>query len=82
MSLALSAIAVSGIKKKLGSLGYNHVDFGLQCLRAGGATKIAKMGVPDRLFKQHGNWKSENAKDGYNDDFVENRLSVTKQLVL
>ena len=69
-------------KKKLGSLGYNHVEFGLHSLRAGGATRAANMGVPDRLFKRHGRWKSENAKDGYIDDSVEHRLAVTKQLGL
>ena len=42
----------------------------------------AKVGVPDRLFKRHGRWKSEKAKDGYVDDSVERRLSVTRQLNL
>lgn len=57
-------------KKKLGSLQYNHVDFGLHSLRLGGATLAANLGVPDRLFKQHGQWKSENVQDGYIDDSV------------
>ncbi|PFX32700.1 Integrase/recombinase xerD-like [Stylophora pistillata] len=33
-------------------------------LRAGGATSAANAGIPDRLFKRHGRWASENAKDG------------------
>lgn len=33
--------------------------------RIGGATAAANSGVPDRLFKLHGRWKSESAKDGY-----------------
>ena len=70
------------LKKKLASLGYNHVKFGLHSLQPGGATKATNMGVPDRLFKRHGHWKSENAKDGYVDDSVKRRLSVTKQLGL
>ena len=37
-------------KKKLASLGCNHMEFGLHSLRAGGATKAANMGVPNRLF--------------------------------
>ena len=69
-------------KRKVGMLGYNPTDFGLHSLRSGGATKAANAGVPDRLFKRHGRWKSENAKDGYVDDSVEHRLSVTKQLGL
>ena len=28
----------------------------------GGASTAANAGVPDRLFKKHGRWKSENAK--------------------
>ena len=33
--------------------------FGLQSLRAGSATAAANNGVPDRLFKRHGYWKSD-----------------------
>jgi len=69
-------------KKKVGELGYNPTDFGLHSLRAGGATRAANAGVSDRLFKRHGQWKSENAKDGYIDDSVKHRLSVTRQLGL
>jgi len=69
-------------KKKVSKLGYNPTDFGLHSMRVGGATKAANAGVPDRLFKRHGRWKSENAKDGYIDDSVEHRLSVTRQLGL
>eukprot|EP00731_Ephydatia_muelleri_P026444 Em0018g544a len=49
-------------------------------LRAGGATAAANAGVPDRLFKRHGCWRSESAKDGYVKDSVERRLSVSKSL--
>jgi len=48
-------------------------------VRAGGATQAANAGIPDRLFKRHGRWKSEDAKDGYIEDSLEQRLSVTKQ---
>jgi len=51
-------------------------------LRAGGATTAAAAGVPDRVFKCHGRWKSENAKDGYVEDSLEKRLSVTQSLGL
>jgi len=37
-------------------------------------------GVPDCLFKEHRRWKSDKAKDGYVEDSVENRLSVTKKI--
>ena len=30
-----------------------------------GSTVAANTGVPNRLFKRHGRWRSENAEDGY-----------------
>uniref|UniRef100_A0A1X7T2P2 Tyr recombinase domain-containing protein n=1 Tax=Amphimedon queenslandica TaxID=400682 RepID=A0A1X7T2P2_AMPQE len=50
--------------EKLRSLGYEPSEFGTHSFRAGGATTAANQGVPDRLFKRHGRWKSETAKDG------------------
>ena len=49
-------------------------------LRAGGATTAANAGVPDRLFQRHGRWKSVSAKDGYVDDSLNSRLSVSMKL--
>ena len=49
-------------------------------LRAGGATAAANAGIPDRLFKRHGRWASENAKDGYVKDDFNARLSVSRFL--
>ena len=51
-------------------------------MRAGGATVVAKAGVPKRLFKHHGHWKSESAKDGYVEDSGEALLSVSESLKL
>jgi len=67
-------------RKKLEALGHAATGFGLHSFRAGGASTAAKAGVPDRLFKQHGRWKSESAKDGYVEDSVENRLSITRNI--
>ena len=39
--------------------------FSLHSLRSGGASQAAKAGITDRLFKRHGRWISESAKDGY-----------------
>ena len=36
--------------------------------------------VPDRLFKRHGRWRSENAKDGYVKDSFNDLLFVSKNL--
>ena len=54
----------------------------LHSLRAGGATAAANMGIPDRMFKRHGRWVSESAKDGYIKDSIEQRLKVSKSLGL
>ena len=52
--------------------------FGLHSLRAGGATAAANAGIPDRLFKRHGRWRSETAKDGYVKDNVDSLLLVSQ----
>ena len=69
-------------KKKLTELGYPAAEFGLHSLRAGGATAAANAGVPDRLFKRHGRWRSDSAKDGYIEDSTVKRLSVSKSIGL
>lgn len=56
--------------------------YGLHSLRSGGATKAANMGIPDRLFKRHGRWRSEKAKDGYVKDSLDSRLAVSQSLGL
>lgn len=53
-------------------------SIGLHSLRVGGATPAANVGVPDRLFKRHGRWPSESAKDGYIEDNLNSLLSVSK----
>ena len=70
------------MKKKLSSIGLDATKFGMHSFRAGGATAAANAGVPDRLFKRHGRWRSESAKDGYVKDSVKARLSVSKRLNL
>jgi hypothetical protein len=53
------------VRSALATLGVNNRKFGLHSFRSGGATAACKFGISDRLFKIHGRWKSENAKDGY-----------------
>ena len=53
---------------------------GNHSLRSGGATAAANGGVPDRLFKRHGRWASESAKNGYVQHSLSSRLSVSKAL--
>ena len=51
------------VLQKLAALGLDPKQFGLHSLRSGGASAAANAGVPDRLFKRHGRWRSENAKE-------------------
>lgn len=67
---------------KLSELGFDKKQFGLHSLRSGGATAAAGAGVPDRLFKRHGCWRSESAKDGYVKDTMSSSMSVSKSLDL
>ena len=67
---------------KLGDIGPEVSRYGLHSLRAGGATAAANGGVVDRMFKRHGRWRSENAKDGYVKDSLTARLGVSKSLGL
>ena len=53
---------------------------GTHSLRSGWVTAAANAGVPDRLFKRHGRWVSESAKDGYVQNSLPSRLSVSKAL--
>ena len=49
---------------------FPKVNIGVHSLRAGGASVEANEGVKDILFKRHGCWVSENAKDGYVKDYL------------
>ena len=62
------------VRSALASLGLNISDYRLHSLRSGGATSACNLGISDRLFKAHGHWKSENAKDGYACEDLETRL--------
>ena len=55
--------------------------YGLHSLRSGGASLTAFNGVSDRLFKRHGRWKSNRAKDGYIEDSLGSSSSVSKNLI-
>lgn len=65
---------------KLKAIGLKENNFGLHSLRSGGASAAANRGVKDRLFKRHGRWLSDRAKDGYIKDNLDERLSVSLSL--
>ena len=54
--------------------------FGTHSLRSGGATLAARKLVPERLFQQHGGWKSKKAMFAYIKEAVDVKLSVTSAL--
>ncbi|XP_072169816.1 integrase/recombinase xerD homolog [Diadema setosum] len=58
------------------------LNLGLHSLRASGATAAARAKVKGRIWKRHGRWKGDRAKDGYIEDSLEERLSVTQALHL
>jgi hypothetical protein len=62
--------------------GLDPQTYGTHSGRRGGATGAAASEVPDRLFKEHGGWKSERCKDGYVVSRLQDRLSVTRTLGL
>ena len=66
----------------ISKIGLNPKHFGLHGLRSGGATAAANNGVSDRLFKRHGRWISERAKDGNVKDSIKSLLSVSSMLGL
>jgi len=47
---------------------------------AGGASAAANAQISDILFKRHGRWKSDEAKDGYIKDNIQSLLSVSLSL--
>lgn len=59
-----------------------ELNLGLHSLRSGGATAAALSNVGERCIKRHGRWKSDLSKDGYIDDSFQNRISVSKSLML
>ena len=63
-------------------LGYQAEQFGLHSLRAGGAMAAANAEIPDWLFKHHGRWKSDNAKDGYIEDSTDKQPAVSRGIGL
>ena len=68
------------VLKALSPIVQDISKFSLHSLRSGGASEAAKAGIADRLFKRHGRWKSETAKDSYVQESFDNLLSVSQRL--
>lgn len=54
----------------------------LHSLRSGGASRAASKRCKRQIFKRHGRWLSDSAKDGYVKDSLQERLSVSLTLGL
>eukprot|EP00731_Ephydatia_muelleri_P008530 Em0004g868a len=80
----LSDVSYSRLREllldKIAKLGFDPALFGMHSLPAGGAIAAANAGVQDTLFKRHGCWKSESAKDGYGKDSAQRWLEFSKDL--
>ena len=50
--------------------------------KAVGTITATNAGISDRLFKQHGRWKSDQTKNGYILDNLNSLLSVSKSFCL
>ena len=70
------------IRNSLSSIGLDCSNYGTHSLRAGGATAAANNGIPERLFRIHGRWQSDDSKDRYVKESIERRLRVTLNLGL
>ena len=70
------------LRKLLADIGLNPSLYGTHSLRAGGATAAAQHDVPERLFKKHGPWRSDDSKDRYIKESMEKRLRVSLNLGL
>lgn len=68
------------VLRAIDGIGLDRKRFGLHSMRRGGATYAANNGVSDRLFKKHGRWSSEGAKDGYVAEDLSAMLSVSRNL--
>jgi integrase len=68
------------LKAELKKEGLNVSRYSLHSLRAGGASAAAALGVPDRLFQRHGGWRSETAKNNYQEESLDSLLLVTKSI--
>jgi hypothetical protein len=51
--------------------------YGLHSLCSGGATLVAKEGVPDHIFQAHGAWRSSQATHAYIERHIANKLLPT-----
>ena len=67
---------------KFRAIGVDTSGIGLLSLRIGGASAALDSGVPDHVFKNHGRWKSDSAKDLYCRENLRRQLLATSRIGL
>ena len=58
------------------------LKLGIHGLRSGGASAVANLVVNDRLFIKHGRWSEDKMKESYVHEYIESKLSVSRNLDL
>ena len=66
----------------LSDIGLDKTKYCLHSLRSGGVSAAANNQVSDRLLRVHGRWATNSSKDGYIEENLQNRLSVSRNLNL
>ena len=64
------------LKEWAGVEGLRREDIGTHSLRRGIASDWALLGIPDRLRREHGRWRSDKIADGYIDESISVRLRL------
>lgn len=67
--------------EKFAAIGLDTSKFGTHSCRAGGATLAANHGVQDKLWMEHGGWRSARAAQGYVKTAHGLKASVTQAMV-
>lgn len=67
--------------EKFEAIGLDPAKFGTHSCRAGGATLAANCGVPDRIWREHGGWRSVRAASGYVKTAHAVKLAVTQAML-
>lgn len=70
----------NGMLDKFAAIGLDKAKFGTHSCRAGGATLVANMGIPDRVWMELGGWRSVRAARGYIKTAVETKMQVTQAM--
>lgn len=70
------------VKEAFERIGVDSGDFGLHSFRSGGASLAAAMGVPERLIRRHGGWRSESGMRPYLEETLPALLSVSQNLAI